>query len=144
MHKKCRDEQDDIQSITKKIQNSYSVICKYERTKFINIEVIEAIASIRFSLQVAASFFSAIDNARILSDNEYQFIEQIKVLCTSKIVNKTDSCLVITGPGIYFIRLLVRIYGYSELLTVSKSFNWVIPEMFSSSGEVSSFYYKQV
>jgi len=138
LHKKCRNSNEEILSITKKIQNSYSVLCKYERSKVINIEVIEAIASVRFCLQVAADFLNSCGNAKILSETEYQFIDQIKLLCTNEAINKNfDSDSIVTGPGIYLVRLLVRIYGYSDLLTVSKKFNWIIPETFSSTSEVS-------
>jgi len=107
----------------------------------LTIEYLEAIASIRCYFHEVAKVFNSIcgEHHSLVNDAEHELIDKVKMLCTNQSMNKTiDS--VITGPGIYLIRLLVRKYGFSTLIKLSKIFKWVVPEELSSPDQVRKQY----
>ena len=140
MHKESRSVE-DVQDINKQLSRSYNTICKYESSNEVNIEYLEAVASIRFCLHIAADTFNSTcsSNQPIMSDTLYELFDQVKNLCTDQTINQTFGAQII-GPGMYFIRLLVRIFGFSSLIKVSGIFKWIIPESLSTTDQVSLYH----
>ena len=55
-----------------------------------------------------------------------RLLQQLKSVCTDKIVNTTASGDVI-GPAVYLLKVLVRQHGFHCLNKVFKQFKWIVP-----------------
>ncbi len=136
MHRECRETESTL-NIGTSLKDSFQVIINFERYQEITIEYLESVAAIRFHLHIAAEIFNAVGNNSLQGTSDWmELVNQVKILCTDTAVNKTIDNLV-AGPGMYFIRLLVRIFGYSNFLNIAKIFQWIVPESLSTSSQVS-------
>ena len=133
-----------IQVVTKCLKESIRKLNKLNVCKDMTVISLETIASIRFYLQKAAELYSSCcsDATTNLPVELNTLSEQVMILSTSKSLSMMINSS-FTGPGIYFIRLLVREYGYSFMLKLSKINEWMIPEHLSVSDQVSPIQYLQ-
>ena len=132
MHKENRNNK-DLQDVNTILGKSFKILQNYEGSNEVSIEYLEAVAGVRFCLHQMAELFNSAcrENQPILSDTMYELFDQVENLCTDQTINQGfDSQMI--GPGMYFIRLFVRIFGFSSLLRVSGFYKWIIPERFST------------
>lgn len=64
-----------------------------------------------------------------------RLLQQLKIVCTDKIVNTTDSGDVV-GPTVYLLKVLVRQHGFHSLNKVFKQFPWIIPSCLHEAEQV--------
>lgn len=103
----------------------------------VNIAYLEGVAGARFALSEAAnllhSYYSTDGQTRTASSAQLQFqlLQLTEDVCVEKLINTTDFMakdVDIVGPAIYLLKLFVRQFGFQCLKSVSKKYQWVIPE----------------
>ena len=130
-------------SVTNSLQNSFHyllIVGNSNNFEEVSIEYFEAIASVRFGLLKIAEMLDLCDK-ELSSEAECELLDQVKVLCTNQGINKKMESKVI-GPGIFFLRLFIRRYGFSSLLKASQLYEWIIPEVISKPDQVMLYKYK--
>jgi len=121
---------EDVQPITIVLKEFFHILLIVSNENFeeVSIECFEAISSVRFYLLKFAELFDLCNDQLSLSEAECELLDQVKILCTNQKLNKKVDSKVI-GPGAYFLKLFVQMYGFSNLLKASKLYEWIIPEV---------------
>ena len=99
----------------------------------ISLGYIEGVAKVRFALSVVAELFHKNAPARpalLLATRE---------VCTDTTINHIDDTgqTDTTGPLLYFLKLIVRQYGFPCLAEVSAAHTWVVPLELRRADEVT-------
>ena len=115
----------------------------------ITVDYLEGIAGVRFALVLTADILnSRISKAR---SREHSFTAQADHLlrltervCTDASINHIDitGTTDTIGPNVYLLKLLVRQFGSTQMMEVSKVCGWVLPPQLRTEHTVSIEFYK--
>ena len=99
----------------------------------ISLGYIEGVAKARFALSVVAELFHKNVPARLA------LFHAIREVCTDTTINHIDHTgqTDTTGPLLYFLKLIVRQYGFSCLAEVSAAHTWLVPLELRRADEVT-------
>lgn len=122
------------------IMNEGFAVLLSEFSDNISVQLLEAVARVRFSLSVVADMLERLSSKQKsqLSSQAKQLVYTSQNICTDLRVNVIDTTgkLDTTGPVVYLMRLLVRQYGMPVLERVADACTWVIPRELKDTKQV--------
>ena len=119
----CAEEQ--IASALTSLEKVYCVLKEYDiKSNVFSYDIIEAIATMRFSLRM-------IGNDLIHHKYLTRTDKVVKTVLSDMSLNTLE-----TGPSIYILRIIVRRFGYTQLMNVMKEYPWIVPDHLKTSFKV--------
>ena len=93
----------------------------------LSLEYLEAVAKIRFTL-VSFAYQLKFNSSSLDEDLLLMTVD----VCTDESINKVDSSssTFVTGPILFLLKVLIRHYGFSFLMSISKDHQWIVPKVF--------------
>ena len=112
-----------MEEVTRYVIQGYSALQDHHRHIAPNLEYLEGVAKVRYSLSVVAEVLK----------NEEHHMELLRAagrMCSDRDVNCIDpsSDRGTVGPVVYLLKLLVRQYGMPCLNAAVEKHDWIIPE----------------
>ena len=118
-----------LQYIEKQLQNSFLELdndCKYQ----LSIPYLKAIAETKVALQEVAKYLKLI----YLEKNYHYLSEVANVLkCAQRICTLS---LDLDSPGVYFLKIIIKEYGFFCLKEICENHKWIIPSSLTSPNMV--------
>ena len=111
-----------MQEVTRQLLQGYSALQEHQRCGTPNLEYLEGVAKVRYSLSFVAEVIK----------NGEGFVDLLRAagrMCSDHEVNCIDpsGSRDTVGPAIYLLKLLVRRYGMPCLKAAAETYDWIVP-----------------
>ena len=112
-----------MEEVTVYLIQGYNALQEHHRYVAPNLEYLEGVAKVRYSLSVVAEVLK----------NEERYVELLRAagrMCADREVNCIDpsGARGTVGPVVYLLKLLVRQYGMPCLNAAAEDYDWIIPK----------------
>lgn len=128
-----------IEATSSIMSNSHQVLKGYESNHIVNISYLEAVAGMRFSLMEVATLLHTMQNLTVSQTRlAVRLLQITEEVCTDPVINTIKFAVEdVVGPAVYFLKLLVRQYGFDFLRKISEKYQWAVPEGIRRTNKVS-------